>query len=70
MSKQGCVMTHVVIRRPFTEKAWVHAWITPCGICGKQSGTGTVFLLVLWLCPFSVIPLWLSILIYYLGDEE
>jgi hypothetical protein len=35
-------MAQVVSRRPLTAEAWVHARVNPCGICGGQSGTGTV----------------------------
>jgi hypothetical protein len=32
-----------VSRRPLTAEAWVRARFNPCGICGRQSGTGTGF---------------------------
>jgi hypothetical protein len=36
-------MAQVVSRRPLTAEALVRALVNPCGICGGQSGTGTVF---------------------------
>jgi hypothetical protein len=37
-------MAQVVSRRPLTVEAWVRSRVSPCGICGGQSGTGTGFL--------------------------
>jgi hypothetical protein len=36
-------MAQVVSRRPLTVEARVRARVNPCGICGKQIGTGTGF---------------------------
>jgi hypothetical protein len=36
-------MTQAVTGRPFTAKALVRAWVSPCRICDGQSGTGTGF---------------------------
>jgi hypothetical protein len=36
-------------------EAQVHAWVSPCGICGRQSGTGTGFFQVFGF-PVSIIP--------------
>jgi hypothetical protein len=47
-------------------EARVHAWVSPCGICGGQIGTGTGFSLAFQFSSGSIIPLWLSILIYHL----
>jgi hypothetical protein len=40
---EGCVMTQAVSRRPLTAEARVRSQVSPCGICGGQSGTGTGF---------------------------
>jgi hypothetical protein len=36
-------MAQAVSRRPFTEEAWVRCRVSPCGIYGGQSDTGTGF---------------------------
>jgi len=36
-------MAQVVTRRPLTADARFRAWISLCGICGRQSGTGAGF---------------------------
>jgi hypothetical protein len=36
-------MAQAVSRRPLTAEARVRSRVSPCGICGGQSGTGTVF---------------------------
>jgi hypothetical protein len=66
-------MAQVVSRRPLTAKAQVCARITPFGICGGQSGTEAGFYSSDWFSPVSIIPPWvsmLSMLVYYLGDEQ
>jgi hypothetical protein len=50
-SVAGRAMAHVISHQPLTAKAWVHAYVSPCGIYGGQSGTGIGF------SPsFSVVP--------------
>jgi hypothetical protein len=39
----GCTMAQAVSRRPVTAEARVRSVVSPCGICGRQSGTGTSF---------------------------
>jgi hypothetical protein len=56
-------MAQVVSRRPLTAEARVRARVNPCGICGGQSGTGTVFLRVLRFSFVNIIPPSLSKLI-------
>jgi hypothetical protein len=36
-------MAQAVSRRPPTAEAWVRSRVSPCGICGGQSGIGTGF---------------------------
>jgi hypothetical protein len=36
------VMVQAVSRRPLAAKAWVQALVSPCRICGGQSGNGTL----------------------------
>jgi len=43
MLKPGRAMAQAVSRRPLTAEARVRARVSPCGICGGQSGTGTGF---------------------------
>jgi hypothetical protein len=49
-------MAQAVIRRPLTMEALVRCRVSPCGICGRQSGTGTSFPRVLRFSPVSFIP--------------
>ena len=39
----GRAMAQAVSRRPLTAEAWVRSRVSPCRICGRQSGTGTGF---------------------------
>jgi hypothetical protein len=48
----------------------VCAPVSPRGICGGQSGTGTGFSPNSSVFPVNIIPPWLSTLIWHLGDEQ
>jgi hypothetical protein len=63
-------MDQAVSDRSLTMEAWVHAQVSPCESCGAQSSTGTAFSQSSLVFPVNIIPLWLSTLIYHLGDEE
>jgi hypothetical protein len=52
-----------------TVEAQVRARVSPRGICGGQSHSRVGVSLSSLVFPCQLIPLWLSILIYYLGDE-
>jgi hypothetical protein len=39
----GLAMAQAVSRRPLIAEAWVRSPVSPCGIYGGQSGTGTGF---------------------------
>jgi hypothetical protein len=41
--EKGSVMAQAVSRRPPNAEAWIRYRVSPCGICGGQSGTGTGF---------------------------
>jgi hypothetical protein len=57
----GRAMTQTFSRRPLTAAAWVRALVSPCGICGGQSGTGTGFFRVLPVSPVSISPPWATL---------
>jgi hypothetical protein len=48
-------MDQAVSRRPLTVEAQVRVRVSPCRICGGQSGTGTGFFRVLLFCSVSII---------------
>jgi hypothetical protein len=48
-------IAQAVSRRLLTKEGLVCAQVSPCGICGGQSGTGQVFLRVLRFSPVSII---------------
>jgi hypothetical protein len=39
----GRAMVQAASRQPFTAEAWARARLSPFGICGEQSGTGSCF---------------------------
>jgi hypothetical protein len=43
MEQKGRAMAQAVSRRPLTAETRVRSRVSPCGICGGQSGTGTGF---------------------------
>jgi hypothetical protein len=50
-------MAQAVSRRPLTAEARVRSPVSPCGICGGRSGTGTGFFpRVLPFSPVNLIP--------------
>jgi hypothetical protein len=52
----GRAMTQVVSRRTLTAETRVRSRVSPCGICGGQSGTGTGFSLSTSVYPVNFIP--------------
>jgi hypothetical protein len=60
-------MAQAVSRRPVIAEARVCARLSPCGIFGGKSGTGTGFSPSSSVFSVSIIPPWLSILTYHLG---
>jgi hypothetical protein len=66
----GRAMAQAVSRQPLTTEAWVRTQVGSCGICDGQSGTGHVSLRVFRFSPVTIIPPWLSMLIYNVRDEQ
>jgi hypothetical protein len=62
----GHAIAQAVSHRPVAAEARSHVRVSPCGICGGQSGTGTGFEICFLL---FIIPQWVStvILVYHLG---
>jgi hypothetical protein len=52
---RGRAMAEAISRRPVIAEARVRSRVSPCGICGGQSGTGTGFSRVLRLFAVSII---------------
>jgi hypothetical protein len=63
-------MAQVVSRRPLIAEDRVRARVSPCGICGGQSGSGSGFSPSTSVSPVSIFPPWFSMLIYHMGDEQ
>jgi hypothetical protein len=63
-------MARAVSHRLFTAEARFRARVSPCGICGGQSGTGTGFYLSSSAYHVNIIQPWLYILVYQLGDGQ
>jgi hypothetical protein len=63
-------MAQGVSRRPLNTEDRVRAWVSPCEICGGQSGTGIGFSPSSSGLPINIIPPLLSILVYHLGGEQ
>jgi hypothetical protein len=63
-----CAMAQVARCWPVTVETQICARFSLCGICGGRSGIGTCFPLEFFTFPVNIFPLWLSILIYCLGD--
>jgi hypothetical protein len=60
----GSAMAQAVSRRPLTAEARFRSRVSPCGICGGQSGTGTGFFPVYIGFPLSVSYHQCSVLIF------
>jgi hypothetical protein len=57
----GCAMAQAVSCLPPTAEARVQSWVSPCGICGGQSGHGAGFFPEYFGFPLSVSFHWCSI---------
>jgi hypothetical protein len=62
-------MAQVVTHWLLTTEAWGFTHVSPCGMCGVQSRTGTSFSKFFGF-PLNIIPQWLSMLTYHLQDEQ
>jgi hypothetical protein len=49
-------MAQAVSRRPLTTETQVLAWVSPCGNCDGQNGTGTGFSPSSSVSPIGIIP--------------
>jgi hypothetical protein len=62
-------MVLAVSCRLLISKAPVRTRVRICGICDGQSGNGPGFSPSHTVYPVAIIPPWLTILVFYLGDE-
>jgi hypothetical protein len=62
INSDGCAMAQVVSRQPLTAEARVQSRVSPCEICGGQSGTGTGYSPSCQFSPVNFIPLVLHLL--------
>jgi hypothetical protein len=65
----GLAITHAVSHRPLNAEARFRFRVSPCGMCGELSCTGTGFAPNSSVSPVSIIPPWLSVLLYRLRNE-
>jgi len=63
-------MAQAVSRWFLTAEARVRVRVSPCGIYGGQSDTGTGFPQSFLVLPASIILPWLPMLIYHVRDEQ
>jgi hypothetical protein len=62
-------VAQTVSRRPLTAESRVRIRVSPCGICGGRSGSGTGLSPTSSVFPVNIIPLSFFLLIYNLVDE-
>jgi hypothetical protein len=70
ISNKSRAIVQEVGRRPLTAEASVRARISPCGNCGGKTGTRAGFSPSSSVSPVSIIPPWLSMFVYHLGNEQ
>jgi hypothetical protein len=69
-TQSGWDRSMAVSRQPLTAEALVRALLSPCGICGGQSGSETGFFRLLRFSPVNIIPPSLFILACHMGDDQ
>jgi hypothetical protein len=65
----GHAMVQAVTRLPHTAETRFLTLFSPCEICGDKVAVGQGFFRVFRVFPVSIIPPWLSVVIYSLMDE-